>query len=325
MNRVSPYQFIKLAEALGCDKKFISSIFYDAKQLAAKQLPIFFSLNHFARVAGVPYKELHLIIERKIDPYFHFSIPKKNGTRRLISSPSSNLAKIQKLIKEEILDSNHVSSLMHDAVFSYRKGRSIVDNAKAHLSARWLIKIDIKDFFGSVFETAVFDFFLSLGYNRLLSFELARLTTWPTNFLSYENAKTPPACMSKYKFYISHAEKLGSLPQGALTSPQLSNLLFYIVDERFSELTAKYGAIYTRYADDLYFSCDSIDLALARELIKDVRGILYRFGYLINSQKTKIFSPGAKKIITGIVVTDGTVRLIKNLKTILRKIFFLPK
>lgn len=325
MNEVSPYQFLRLSEAHGNNNDFTQAIFRDAKILAQKRLPVIFTLNHLAKLTGSSYRFLHSVVERKYDPYFHFTILKRNGTRRAISAPRPILFNALNFIKEKILDSDYILNFMDDAVFSFRKKRSIVDNAKIHIGASWLIKIDIVDFFGAIKEISVFNFFSSLGYAALLSFEMARLVTWPQLNL-YSTTILSSTSYHKYKFYSGDLNNHGSLPQGAPTSPQLSNIIFKPVDIILNYVSKKYGCVYTRYADDLFFSSNKLDKRSIKLIIQEVRSNLSRFGYELNQSKTKVFSPGSKKIVTGIIVTDNTLRLNKKFKDEIKKhIFFIEK
>ena len=339
MSRVSPYQFENVAEAYGYDADYIRAIFLDAKKISEKNLPVLFTLNHLALATGCHYKILHSIVERKANPYHCFAIPKKTGGLRLISSPSPALFDVQKFIKQEILDAECALNEVHSAVYSYKKGVSIVDNARKHVGSRWLIKVDIKDFFGSITEDAVYSFFSSLGYANLLSFEIARLVTWPPKYqyvdepISFEafqnnfNYNHNSAKFgSTYRIYTNPLAPAGSLPQGSPTSPQLSNILFSSVDIALKGISDKHQCIYTRYADDLFFSCNKMSLGEAQDLLKKVQKILSKFGYVINKEKTKILSPQSKKIITGIVIEDNALRLDKKYKdAIKRDVFFAEK
>lgn len=322
MTGVSPYQFLRLSEAHGNSEAFTQAIFHDAKILAQKQLPIIFTLNHLAKLSGSGYKFLHNIIERKCDPYYHFTIPKRNGTRRPISTPGPILSDVLNYIKSKILDSPYVSNLVDEAVFSYQKNRSIVGNARAHIGANWLIKIDIKDFFQSITEAYVYKFFTDLGYASLLSFELARLVTWP-RIVSYTSPFEP---FSKYKFYTANSGFQGSLPQGAATSPQLSNVIFAPVDKELKALALMHGCMYTRYADDLFFSSHYLENSSVKLIISEANRLLGNSGYILNKKKTKVFTPGTKKVVTGIVVTNNRLRLKKDIKEEIKKhVFFAEK
>lgn len=334
MQRVSPNQIHRNAELKSTNDEFIKKIVDDSRKLYSNGLPIIFTLRHLSLLTDVNFKYLYSIVAKKINPYNNFYINKATGGKRNISSPSFCLRRVQDFIKEKILDTNYVSNKISECVFSYRKARSIVDNAKSHIGAKWIIKADIENFFDSIKEYSVYNFFLSLDYAPLLSLELARLVTWP----SYDNTEKSASDIDldlndntdltfKYKFYTCPQNMVGSLPQGASTSPQLSNIIFYPLDNEFTLLSKKYGFLYTRYADDLIFSTRyDIDICEARNLIKKIRNILSSHNYRINNKKTKIMLPDTKKIITGIVVTDKRILLKREFKDEIKKnIFFAEK
>ena len=296
-------------------------------------MPIIFTLRHLSKLTDVNFKYLHSIVGKKINPYNNFSINKARGGKRNISSPNFYLRRVQDFIKQEILDTNYVSSQISESVFSYRKALSIVDNAKFHIGAKWIIKTDIENFFDSIKEYHIYHFFHSLGYASLLSLELSRLVTWPSFDINFDLGLSQDRSLneditftSKYKFYCS-SDVIGSLPQGAPTSPQLSNIIFSPIDEKFKILSEEYGYIYTRYADDLFFSTrNNIDINSARNLLNEVRCILNSSNYKMNNKKTKIILPRAKKVITGIVITDDKILLDRKFKDEIKmNIFFAEK
>lgn len=330
MDGVSPYHFLNLAEALGCGQDYAKAVFEDAAKLSAKGLPVIFTLNHLATLAYGSLGFLHLTVKRAFDPYRHYTIPKRDGRRRRISSPNSELAAVQDFIKESILDSPHVRGLVSDSVFSYKKDRSIADNARVHLGAKWLVRIDLRDFFESFYEKSVYEFFKELGYAPLLSFELARLVTWPkvdNAMTANTHKKFTEYCNAKYKLYSGHNFKgTGSLPQGASTSPGLSNVLFRKADAELERLAERSGCAYSRYADDLFFSSSRLDRDKAVKLVKDADLALRGHGFSPNCKKTRICGPGAKKIVTGILVNGKALALPKEFRNELKKqVFFTVK
>lgn len=333
MQRVSPHQIHKYAELISSNEGFIQKIVNDSKKVYKNGLPIIFTLYHLSLLSDTHFKYLHSIVERKTNPYYNFLINKIHGGKRNISSPNFYLKRVQNFIKSEILDTNHVSNQISECVFSYRKARSIVDNAKSHIGAKWIIKADIENFFDSIKEYHIYHFFHSLGYSSLLSLELSRLTTWPSCDINSDSDLSQDGSFneditftSKYKFYCSSAP-IGSLPQGAPTSPPLSNIIFSPIDKKFIILSEKYGYIYTRYADDLFFSTrNNINIHSARNFLNEVRNILNYSNYRMNHKKTRIVLPRSKKVITGIVITDNKILLDRKFKDEIKmNIFFAEK
>ena len=135
----------------------------------------------------------------------------------------------------------------HRASFAYHRDGGVLRAAQIHCRCKWLVKLDIRDFFDSVKERQVYRVFRSLGYGALLSFELARICTRRPE----HNRLGEPASYG-VPVYRKGAE--GRLPQGAPTSPALANLAVSNLDERLQAIANARGWTYTRYADDLAFS-----------------------------------------------------------------------
>jgi RNA-directed DNA polymerase len=176
---------------------------------------------------------------------------------------------------------------MHDACHGFVAGRSTVTNAKPHQKAALVIKLDLKDFFPTVHYRRVCGLFKHLGYSDTVAAVLAGLTTY--------RPKLPDGTVVWP----------GTLPQGAPTSPALANLACRRLDRRLSQLAAKYGATYTRYADDLTFSfAKQPDVALGRFLWW-VDGICQQEGFVERTDKRRILRNKHQQRVTGIVVNAG--------------------
>ncbi|WP_460595563.1 reverse transcriptase family protein [Geomonas sp. Red276] len=304
----------------GYAEEYLLAITDYGRALHAKGLPVIFSLGHLACITDTPYNELRSIVSRNRDPYKQFMIRKRSGGYRQIVVPDYLLLKAQRWIHQNILQnfSSHPSS------FAYNKGSSIKKNADVHCNAKWLVKIDISRFFESISERQVFHVFHGMGYTKLLSLELTRLCTRVNaNPISNKSSRiSSNSRMNKsgrwksinghYHFY--EACTLGHLPQGAPTSPLLSNLVFIPLDIQISDVARKYKCSYSRYSDDLTFSSNSLDREKATALITEVSTLLSRFGFRRHSRKTHIIPPGARKIVTGLVVNGDTPKVTKELR-----------
>jgi RNA-directed DNA polymerase len=194
---------------------------------------------------------------------------------------------------------------VHESSWAYHSGRSAVRCAAKHIGARWIIKLDVHDFFGSVDEVSVFDIFEAIGYPRLLSFELARLCTRPrVPGVPYRRGRTP------YPELL-----LGSLPQGAPTSGALANAAMRRVDTRLAKLAERRGLIYTRYSDDLVFStAGAFHRSKAVALIEEVGAVLRADRFRPHRRKTRVLPPGARKIVLGLLVLEDRVALLGGFK-----------
>ncbi|MEZ8252100.1 reverse transcriptase family protein [Vibrio splendidus] len=293
----------------GYSENQLSGIISRSSLQKANGISYLHSLNHISYITGAHYLFLRSVVDRTIFPYKQFTIPKKNGGVRNVSSPVKQLKIVQRWICTHILADN----TPHWRCFSFHKKASILNCAREHSGAKWLIKIDIENFFDSIKETQVYSVFKSMGYNSLVSFELARLCTLPseiaTSDLINSNANQLP-----YKRQENFTA--GRLPQGSPTSPMLSNLVFDSLDVTFQRLAEKKSFVYTRYADDICFS--SCQRSLGREeclqIIKIVSRVLRSNNYQINRKKLKIIPPATTKSVLGLNVDWDTPKLSKKFK-----------
>ena len=233
-------------------------------------LPIIPDISHFADLLHVSVSFLmgvHSIIEKE---YYTKKIPKKGNGFRIIEAPSVKLKGIQAWILRNILD-KVVSSPYSTA---YKKGCSIVNNVNPHQNGLFFLSFDLKDFFPSIYERRIVGIFNALGYSRTISQFLAHICTFR-----------------------------GHLPQGAVTSPALSNLVAYHLDYRLGGYAGKKKFVYTRYADDITFSSGNRNvLSSSRRYIKR---IIKNEGFVVNTAKTHFSGPGTKSCITGLVKNNS--------------------
>jgi RNA-directed DNA polymerase len=192
----------------------------------------------------------------------------------------------------------------HPSSFAYQRGRSIVDCATPHIGARWLIKLDLHDFFGTIAEPRVFRTFRRLGYDRLLAFELARLTT------RAEGAEFAPWAASRFSIEKYVVDRYGRLPQGAPTSGQLANAAATRLDQLLSSYALERNLAYTRYSDDLTFSSgEGFSREGAVRHVHALGGLIRAGGFNPHKSKTRIVPPGARHVVLGLLVEDQ-VRLL---------------
>ncbi len=220
--------------------------------------------------------------------YVQFIVPKKSGGERMLSAPHKQLAAAQQWILENIL----AKLPTHDAAHGFVATRSTVTNATPHVGAAVVINCDLSDFFPSISVYRVIGFFKHIGYSPAVATILALLVTeCPRRRVLY-NGKP---------WYVATGER--GLPQGACTSPALSNLISRRMDSRLAGIAKKLDWTYTRYADDLTFSSktksERIGYLLAR-----IRHITGDEGFSINEKKTRVLKPAARQSVTGIVVNQ---------------------
>ena len=237
-----------------------------------------------AALLGVEVNRLEEILNNVSGHYQEFWMRKRSGGYRMISAPDKDLQAIQSTIYSRILSS---VTIVHPAAVGFRCGRSVVDNAAPHLGKRYVLKMDIHDFFGSIRSPRVRQTFKKIGYPENVSKVLGAL-----------------CCLHRH------------LPQGAPTSPALSNIVGYEMDRKLAALAAEYGVTYTRYAD-LTFSGDVFP---KEQIIPQVKRIIRDEKFEPNHKKTHFMNQSSRKIITGVSVASGVKLTIpKSKKREIRK------
>jgi len=224
-----------------------------------------------ALMLGISH-QLVVRISNSTDTFYrHFEIKKKSGGSRLISSPKVFLKVIQRLL----LDYFFINLIQHDAVHSFRKGLGIVTNASPHVGMQFVGSIDIEDFFGSIKSQHIRRALERNGFEHKSAELLSNLCTLN-----------------------------GSLPQGAPTSPVLSNAYLFEFDESLATFCKAKTLNYTRYSDDITISGDSREavmaaLIFAGKILKD------EFGLAIQKNKTRIASRSGQQRVAGVVVNHS--------------------
>lgn len=323
MNRWSSQHFLLEGRKKNVPEDVMESACAAAKILQAKspQLPPLFTLRHIAHETDVPYNFLRNVIERngEVESYRVFKL-KKQGIGhapdrfRFICAPHPQLLKAQRWINREIL----TKAPSHEASFAYARDGGIVKAAKLHTDAKckWLIKLDVTNFFESILEPDVYRIFNDMGYQPLVAFELAQLCTRVRERRNpiRTNKINPDLPGLPYRDV-----RIGHLPQGAATSPLLANLASRPLDTALLEFANLEGLVYTRYADDLAFSsCSEFSRPKALGLVHHVYDLMRQHGLWPNKAKTKIVPPGARKLILGLLVDSSTPRLTKEFKARVR-------
>jgi RNA-directed DNA polymerase len=301
----SPHLYRQQALAQGRDPATVDRALEVESRIRARHAHPIFTLNHLAQLTGATWAYLRDIVARRQDPYLSIDRLKRNGTTRAISSPHPVLMDVQRWILHNVLSACDV----HPSSYAYQRERSILHCAEAHLHSRWLVKMDIHDFFGSILERRVYPIFLDLGYPPLLSLELARLCT-RSRALTWE-----PEAIEKYGDSPYPVSPRARLPQGAPTSGALANAVMVNTDAKLHDLALSKGLVYTRYSDDLIFSTGAdFTRQRAAELIRRAAGILHCSGFSPHRTKTRVIPPGARHVVLGLLLTDGRVRLLPEFK-----------
>lgn len=311
--------YIKKLQEDNASTKYIEVIKKNIIPLVENQLPVLLTMGHLAHITNTPYRYIMRVCNRGLDPYRVFSIQKRKGGKRYICIPDEYLLTIQKWIHKNILCSNYSLTLLSKNSTAYKPTSSHINNAKRHLGAEWIVKLDITNFFESISERQVYHIFQELGYRRLVSFNLARICTrtLDKSIDIRKHKKRWKSEVTKWK-YINN-KVLGHLPQGAPTSPMLANLVCIEIDKEIQKIAINEGLIYTRYADDITLSGSEKNQDESQKLISEVSKILGVYGFKTNHLKTKIIENGARKIITGLLISGSNVRIPKSYKDEIRK------
>ncbi len=211
----------------------------------------------------------------KEEAYERFSLPKKSGGARTILAPKAELKRVQRGINV-LLEPLPLSMAVH----GFRRARSIVTGAKAHLQARALINIDLKDFFHSVDGSRV---------RAVLARSLLPRLTEETQDLSAEEGRAVIELIAKLTTVKLSPSTSAVLPQGAPTSPFLANLSARGLDDAIRKLLSETPGsfTYTRYADDLTISAPH---ELHRSLLGELLRTVQRAGFRHHPHKVRIAS-----------------------------------
>lgn len=273
------------------------------------------TLRHLSHLIDVSFLYLREIVARRARrPYKVFHLKKRIPGRsrmRMICAPNGKLLKIQRWIVENILR----YTTAHEVSYAFHPGSRPFDAAQEHCGCAWLLKIDLEDFFHSISEGRIAAVFANLGFAKLLSFELARLVTVGCE---RSDARLDPAVRWPVIPYYQCKHE-GMVPQGAPTSPMLSNLVMFRTDEILVRLAKAHGMKYTRYADDLAFSCGpGKDLVHVRRFTRLVLDQLNYAGFRPNHRKTAIRGPGTRRIVLGMLVDSDRPRLTREFKDMIR-------
>lgn len=224
-------------------------------------------------------------------PYHTFTIPKKTGGYRRIAAPNPQLRAVQQKILAKILAPVPV----HDAAHGYVAGRSTVTNAAPHVGKAVLIKFDLANFFDTIDYWRVVGLFASFGYGLGdLAFRA-----------SDDDAEVAPT-LARLCCYTqrSNQSRIAYTPQGAPTSPAISNLVCRTLDKRLEHLAKKLGGDYTRYADDLTFSFDNLPSKGVGRFRWWVNQICHQEGFFVREDKFRVIRASQQQRVTGIVVNE---------------------
>lgn len=251
-------------------------------------LQIAHSVQDVAAALGLDSAKFFYVVQHANDGtyYKNFAIPKKKGGYRIISAPQRGLGLAQTRLAEILI----TRAPKKPYVMGYTKDRSFLENAKYHERQKWVLNLDIQDFYPSITFPRVRGLFMSrlFKFNDRVATILARITT-------YNN----------------------ELPQGARTSPIIANLLAHNLDKKLIELASRNRLRYTRYADDISLSSSQRHVPSSLvigwdplfgdrkiQLGKPLLDAFSSCGFSVNTSKTRIQHSYERQEVTGLIVNQ---------------------
>lgn len=243
------------------------------------------------------YKDINIYLaDSPSSHYKSFKIPKRTVGFREIAQPSKKLKKVQielsSLLEKKIK--------IHECALAYRRGKSIKDNAIKHAKSRYILKLDIENFFNSITPKVLFSSLANQGYSldKKNIFLLEQVLFWNKSRLS--NGKLV-------------------LSVGAPSSPLVSNIVMYEFDELVNKSCLDEEIIYTRYADDLTFSTNSKNVLFRQvDKIRKILSELYNNAFYLNEKKTVFTSMAHNRHVTGLTISnEGNVSIGREKKRII--------
>ncbi|MDP2341690.1 MAG: reverse transcriptase domain-containing protein [Deltaproteobacteria bacterium] len=275
----------------------LEDVVSDAGKLLGRGLPVLNDGADVARALDISLPALRFLTFHRrgaaLVHYHRFSIPKKTGGVRCISAPKARLKKAQQWLHDVVLARvADAASLGLDA-HGFVPTRSVVTNALPHVGKHVVVNLDLKDFFPSITFRRVKGLFTALGYSPHVATIFALLSTEPPRV---------PVVVDGKRLHVALSDRV--LPQGASTSPAITNLLCRRLDKRAAGLARRHGFSYTRYADDLTFSSAQNDDVKLKVLLSQVRRVIVDEGLVENADKTRIMRRGRRQEVTGVVVNQ---------------------
>jgi retron-type reverse transcriptase len=275
----------------------------DVARLGARGLPVMHNGTDLAARLGVKLGALRWLTYHRraaaVVHYHRFDIAKKTGGLRSISAPKRALAQCQRWVLDNVLGPLEVGPQAHGFV----PGRSVVSNARPHVGRAVVVNLDLRDFFPSITFRRVKGLFHALGYSEHVATVLALLCTEPPRV---------PAEVDGKVYHVALGGRV--LPQGACTSPAITNALCRRLDRRLDALARRHGFAYTRYADDLTFSGD--DARAVGRLLRSARSIVQAEGFAEQPSKTRVMRQARRQEVTGVTVNRRPTVSRKEVRTL---------
>lgn len=243
-------------------------------------------LRELSAVLGVAPQRIYALANQGQFRYVDIRIPKSDGGMRPISIPIPELKGLQRLLARRLWGAFPVSEIAH----GYMPHRSILTAARKHVGDTYILRIDLQSFFPSFTAGRIFGYLRSRGVNKSVSSIITRLVT-------HENR----------------------LPQGAPTSPGLTNAICYAMDGSLTGLAKSWRLTVTRYSDDIIFSGCQFNW---RKFADVVERLVRRHGFEVKRSKTRYLSPDQGQRVLGLLVDSSRVRMTRKMRRTTRAAFF---
>jgi len=250
---------------------------------------VYKELASVERDLGFPIKTLYALSNNVEKHYRSVFILKSDKSKRRLCVPDKILKSVQRSIADNILTQYPISRY----AMAYKPGASVQKNARVHIGKKKLLKLDIEDFFDHILYSRVKD---TVFYKEKFSEPIRVLLT----MLCY------------YR---------DVLPQGAPTSPAITNIIMYDFDEKIGEFCNQRGIAYTRYCDDMTFSGDFDE----KEVIALVKRELAGLGLYLKNRKTALVPQSKRQVVTGIVVNEKLNIAKEYKKNIRQQMYYIKK
>lgn len=253
------------------------------------KIPFVYDTYQLAKLLGTNRKSLFSVARDCDEQYHRIDIKKHNGKIRTLYSPKCELRHIQHEILSEILDKLPVSKY----ATAYHKGAKLVDNAKPHCGKKYLLKMDLCNFFDNITFMQVYSSAFNTRYYP------KQIGTMLATFCCRQDV----------------------LPQGAPTSPALSNIVMKNFDDYFGKWCEKRNFSYTRYCDDITVSGDS---PLYPAFIK-AKAMLDKMGFEVNERKTHFITNTNQQTVTGLVVNERARASSRYRRKLRQEVYYITR
>ena len=265
-------------------------IFSNKTVIDSLNLPVMTNFEELTEHLRLSAKLVYWLTAASTPKYQIYHIPKKDGSFRVINAPVYSLKVVQRWILDNILYKIKVSPYS----FGFNKdgkGSPLVQCAEKHKNNLYVLKLDIRDFYPSIKREKVYYEFTNIGYNSTVANLL-------TNICVYND----------------------TLPQGAVTSAYLANVICRNLDFRIAGYCNRRDIVYTRYADDMTFSSDN--RVVLKSIYNTIKKILLSEGFQLNEKKTLFLSPRCRKRVLGVTINDNLIKAPKELKRSIRAMIY---